>query len=88
MAIETDPVCGMAVDTATSELSFEYHGKTYWFCGKGCLLDFRDDPEQYLAPEHEPTMETGRTMVWPSLSNQVLTARVRRSYRTFRERSV
>lgn len=56
MAIETDPVCGMAVDTATSELSFEYDGKTYWFCGKGCLLEFRDDPEQFLAPEHEPTM--------------------------------
>ena len=56
MAIEQDPVCGMDVDTSTSELSFDYNGTTYWFCGKGCLLEFRDDPEQYLSPEHEPTM--------------------------------
>jgi P-type Cu+ transporter len=55
MAIEIDPVCGMSVDTTTSELSFEYDGRTYWFCGKGCLLDFRDDPEQYLTPEPEST---------------------------------
>lgn len=56
MAIEQDPVCGMAVDTATSELSLEYNGKTYWFCGKGCLLEFRDDPEHFLAEGYEPTM--------------------------------
>ena len=56
MAIQTDPVCGMAVDPATSKLSFDDHGQTYWFCGKGCLLEFRDDPEHYLAPEYEPTM--------------------------------
>jgi YHS domain-containing protein len=56
MATETDPVCGMAVDTTISELSFEYQGKTYWFCGKGCLLEFRDDPERYLGPGYEPSM--------------------------------
>jgi Cu+-exporting ATPase len=56
MAIQTDPVCGMPVDPATSQLSFEHDGQTYWFCGKGCLLEFRDDPEKYLAPDHEPTM--------------------------------
>ena len=41
MAIETDPVCGMQVDTETSQLSFEHEGTTYWFCGRGCLLEFR-----------------------------------------------
>jgi P-type Cu+ transporter len=56
MAIEQDPVCGMSVDTATSELSLEYDGKTYWFCGKGCLLEFRDDPDHFLAADHEPSM--------------------------------
>ncbi|OGO58763.1 MAG: hypothetical protein A2Z32_09510 [Chloroflexi bacterium RBG_16_69_14] len=56
MAIEIDPVCGMSVDTTTSQLSLEHDGKTYWFCGKGCLLEFRDDPETYLAPDHEPSM--------------------------------
>lgn len=56
MAIEIDPVCGMEVDTTTSELSFEHDGRTYWFCGKGCLLDFKDDPDRYLDPDYTPTM--------------------------------
>ena len=56
MAIEIDPVCGMEVDTTTSLLSFEYDGKTYWFCGKGCLLEFKDDPEKYLEPDYQASM--------------------------------
>jgi YHS domain-containing protein len=54
MAIAKDPVCGMDVDTTTSKLSLEHDGKTYWFCGKGCLLEFKDDPEKYLDPKYEP----------------------------------
>jgi P-type Cu+ transporter len=53
---ETDPVCRMEVDPAASKLSLEHDGTTYWFCGKGCLLEFRDDPETYLAPDYVPTM--------------------------------
>jgi YHS domain-containing protein len=56
MAIELDPVCGMEVDTTTSMLSFEYDGKTYRFCGKGCLLEYKDDPEKYLSEDHVPSM--------------------------------
>ena len=48
MAIEIDPVCGMSVDTTTSQLSLDHDGKIYWFCGKGCMLDFQDDPEAFL----------------------------------------
>ena len=56
MAIAIDPVCGMEVDTATSLLSLEHDGTTYWFCGKGCLLAFRDHPDKFLAEDHEPSM--------------------------------
>ena len=56
MAIAIDPVCGMEVDAATSLLSFEYEGETYWFCGKGCLLEFQDDPAKYLAEDYQPSM--------------------------------
>ena len=56
MAIAIDPVCGMHVDTETSDLKLEHEGKTYWFCGKGCLLDFKDDPEKYLDPDYQPSM--------------------------------
>ena len=58
MAIAIDPVCGMEVDTATSLLSYEFEGTTYWFCAKGCLLDFKDDPHAFLSPTDstaEPT---------------------------------
>jgi Cu+-exporting ATPase len=56
MAIAIDPVCGMEVDTETSELRLEHGGETYWFCGKGCLLEFRDDPDRFLDPEYKPSM--------------------------------
>ena len=56
MSTQIDPVCGMSVDTTTSQLSLEHDGKTYWFCGKGCLLDFRDDPEAFLALDRPPSM--------------------------------
>jgi Cu+-exporting ATPase len=54
MAVEIDPVCGMEVDTTTSQFSHVHDGTTYWFCGKGCLLDFRDDPAAYLEPIPKP----------------------------------
>lgn len=54
-----DPVCGMSVEPARAEangLVAEHAGVTYYFCGRGCLLDFRDDPEHYLDPGYTPSM--------------------------------
>ncbi|MHB8460923.1 MAG: YHS domain-containing protein [Candidatus Limnocylindrales bacterium] len=54
-----DPVCGMTVDLAAARadgLVTEHDGTTYAFCGRGCLLDFRDDPARYLDPGHTPSM--------------------------------
>ena len=56
MTIEKDPVCGMDVDTTATDLKIEHDGKTYWFCGKGCFLEFRDDPERFLDPDYQPSM--------------------------------
>jgi Cu+-exporting ATPase len=56
MAIAIDPVCGMEVDTTTSDLTFEHDGTTYWFCGKGCLLEFGEDPDKYLDQDYKPSM--------------------------------
>lgn len=55
----TDPVCGMAVDPAAArekELALTHEGTEYTFCGKGCLLEFRDDPNQYLVSSYQPSM--------------------------------
>ena len=59
MATEIDPVCGMTVDTTTSQLSIEHDGKTYWFCSRGCLLEFSDDPDKYLVTDRR-TVEPGQ----------------------------
>src|SRR5579863_4957172 len=43
-----DPVCGMAVDPATSQHKFEYRGETYHFCSAGCRTKFAADPKASL----------------------------------------
>lgn len=58
-ATRIDPVCGMTVDIAQAEASglvLEHDGQVYAFCGRGCLLDFKDDPETYLDPDYTPSM--------------------------------
>ena len=52
MAIAIDPVCGMEVDEATATETAVQESKTYYFCARGCRLDFEDDPEKYLDPEY------------------------------------
>lgn len=54
-----DPVCGMQVDPEVARargLSLAHDGHEYVFCGKGCMLEFRDNPEAFLEPGHQPTM--------------------------------
>ena len=54
-----DPVCGMTVDPEEARakgLTLTHDGTEYAFCGKGCLLEFRDDPDQYLDPSYQPSM--------------------------------
>jgi Cu+-exporting ATPase len=57
VVIEKDPVCGMDVDPERRpDLRVEHDGTTYSFCGKGCMLEFQEDPERFLAPDHDPHM--------------------------------
>jgi len=54
-----DPVCGMTVDieTATAaRLTAEHDGVIYYFCGRGCQLEFGDDRAKYLDPGYTPSM--------------------------------
>jgi len=54
-----DPVCGMEVnpDIARAQgLIAEHGGEAYYFCGRGCKLDFTDDPERILDPAYQPSM--------------------------------
>lgn len=58
-ATAVDPVCGMIVDIAAAtgkDLHVAYEGVDYYFCGKGCKLEFGDDPSKYLHPGYQPSM--------------------------------
>ncbi|HET8587836.1 MAG TPA: YHS domain-containing protein [Candidatus Limnocylindria bacterium] len=59
MDMATDPVCGMAVipeDARAKGLNSTYEGREYFFCGKGCFLEFADDPDKYLDADYVPHM--------------------------------
>ncbi len=59
MTEATDLVCGMTVDinqATAAGLTVEYEGTSYYFCGRGCMLEFRDDPGTYLDASHIPSM--------------------------------
>ena len=49
----------MTVDpepTRAKGLATTYEGREYLFCGKGCFLEFRDDPEAFLRVGYTPAM--------------------------------
>jgi YHS domain-containing protein len=49
MAMATDPVCGMRVDTDDAASTAGYEGKTYYFCSQACHDAFMADPISYVA---------------------------------------
>jgi len=54
-----DPVCGMTVEPESARqkgLHSAYRDADYFFCGKGCKLEFDDDPDRYLDPTYVPSM--------------------------------
>jgi YHS domain-containing protein len=59
IAPDEDPVCGMHVEPEQARakgLAIEHDGREYVFCGKGCFLEFSDDPARYLDPGYVPSM--------------------------------
>ncbi len=67
-----DPVCGMTVDPDAARakgLTFTHEGVEYAFCGRGCRLEFEDDPATYLSPDHVPSMSSDRLDGSPAASD-------------------
>ncbi|MEK6720058.1 MAG: YHS domain-containing protein [Chloroflexota bacterium] len=57
--VAIDPVCGMTVEPEAARargLFVARGGTDYFFCGKGCKLEFGDDPERFLDPAYVPSM--------------------------------
>jgi YHS domain-containing protein len=51
-----DVVCGMEIDEKTAKWKSEYKGKTYYFCGPMCKLEFDENPKKYI-PVNTEKME-------------------------------
>lgn len=49
-----DPVCGMAVDPATTPWQHRHQGRNHFFCCEGCLRRFQENPEVFLARRGKP----------------------------------
>jgi YHS domain-containing protein len=49
MAMVTDPVCGMRIDSDDAVATAEHEGKTYYFCSRACHDAFVADPASYAA---------------------------------------
>lgn len=53
-----DPVCGMMIDpTSAKGGSFQYKGENFYFCNPKCKEKFRSNPEKYLDPKPDLSMD-------------------------------
>ncbi len=50
---QTDPVCGMQIETADAAGQSEYQGRTIYFCSLGCKEKFDANPARFTANESE-----------------------------------
>ncbi len=49
MAMVTDPVCGMHIESEEAVGVAEHEGKTYYFCSQACHEAFEADPSPYVS---------------------------------------
>jgi P-type Cu+ transporter len=54
-----DPVCGMVVTAERNAGACKYRHQTYYFCSRGCLKKFQENPENYLAAKSQAESPSG-----------------------------
>ena len=71
-----DPVCHMDIAIAEAAGSSDHNGLTYYFCSRGCKVDFDADPEGVLEAEgkHDHSQPVDHTMGGGSASAPTATA--------------
>lgn len=66
---ERDPVCGMNVVAAKPAAISFHQGTTYYFCCQSCAEKFKADPQKYLSPRSQLTLNSaaikGSTYICP-----------------------
>lgn len=45
--VAVDPICQMKVSKKDGKFTFDYEGKTYYFCSGYCLAAFKENPKKY-----------------------------------------
>jgi P-type Cu+ transporter len=53
-----DPVCGMRISPNSAAGQVQHHGRTYYFCSKGCVDKFRGNPDSFLQQNRAPASAT------------------------------
>ncbi|MFA5393359.1 MAG: cupredoxin domain-containing protein [Candidatus Ratteibacteria bacterium] len=48
-AVENPGICPVLGGKASPSVSYQYKGKTYYFCCAACISDFKKNPEKYLS---------------------------------------
>ncbi len=48
-----DPVCGMKLDKEKAAATYQFEGKTYYFCTEECKDKFAESPDQYVKNDGE-----------------------------------
>ena len=46
-----DPICEMEVDEEKAAATYEYAGRTYYFCAVGCKEKFAQNPGKFVKEE-------------------------------------
>lgn len=46
-----DPVCGMKIKKSEAKATYEYNGKSYYFCMEGCKEKFVKEPAKYVSAD-------------------------------------
>lgn len=47
VSMSTDPVCGMVVEREKAVATSVFDGVTYYFCSRGCRLEFETEPKRF-----------------------------------------
>src|SRR5258708_1515886 len=58
-ALNLDPVCGITVYPRSPAGTFDFEGKTYYFCNPSCRQRFAADPGRYLRDKPAPETVAG-----------------------------
>jgi Cu+-exporting ATPase len=49
VAMVTDPVCGMRIESAEAAGTIDHEGRTFYFCSEACRSAFEADPSSYAS---------------------------------------